>query len=189
MVHRCVRCSRSRTSWSAHASCCIDGRRGAERAPRGAKPTPQHAALLHARNGVQMSSVDAFCPVRPRAFWHGGHSADTTNRHRGTRAQVLGIVLRQLPAGALKQHLVLNQPPTTLRGPKDVDAVSPRKSVTEAELTKQLAAIGSHKKDKCKGKDKGVENFTKPCPTCGKTGHWKRTCWYNPSEGSGNDRW
>ena len=107
----------------------------------------------------------------------------------------IGVALRMLPDGPLKQHLVLNSAllATWVTLKAEIDNV--RRAQAAASSTPQpmdLSAYGAQELDsfqkgksrgkgKAKGKDKGKpkDNVPTPCPICGKAGHWKKDCCYN----------
>ncbi|CAK0798994.1 unnamed protein product, partial [Prorocentrum cordatum] len=112
----------------------------------------------------------------------------------------VGIVLWQLPDGALKQHLVLNMDRfdtwTNIRTeieavrraqqaashgarPMDVDTLALLRQVPEVK--------GKGKTGGGKGRD--FKAPTTNCPICDKPGHWKKDCWHNPAnKGAGSGK-
>ena len=122
----------------------------------------------------------------------------------------IGVVLRQLPEGGLRQHLILNSSRVTTWALLKQEVESVRRAqmslqssaypMDVSELSTQLAALGIRlpkgKGAKGGGKSSGKSSSksdvpTSPCPICGKTGHWKRDCWYNDtakSSGKGSGK-
>ena len=115
----------------------------------------------------------------------------------------LGVVLRNLPKGSLREHLILNADRFKTWGslrdeisnivraqataqsrpsPMDMDSMV-------RDMQTQLNAITKGKgkgKDSGKSNGKGKEQLPKtPCPLCNKPGHWKRDCWYNTDNKGG----
>ena len=118
----------------------------------------------------------------------------------------IGVVLRQLPEGGLRQHLILNSSRVTTWALLKQEVESVRRAqmslqnaaypMDVSELSTQLAALGiklpKGKGGKGGGKTPGKSSTktdvpTTPCPLCKKIGHWKRDCWYNetPPKGTG----
>ena len=105
----------------------------------------------------------------------------------------VGIVLKQLPPGSLKDHLVLNADKfdTWAKVREELEIVR-RATMTSSSsvpmdvdsLTKQLNALGYQVKGKGKGKKPGSgarDGVPKEvCHTCKKAGHKAEDCWYNP---------
>ena len=113
----------------------------------------------------------------------------------------LGVVLRNMPKGSLREHLILNADRfrtwTALRD--EIASVARAQATAQArpasmDLDAMMRDLQSHihalGKDKGKGggksssstaavppKDKNLPKT--PCPICGKM-HWKKDCWYNP---------
>ena len=108
----------------------------------------------------------------------------------------IGVALRMLPDGPLKQHLVLNSARLNTWVTLKAEIGNVRRAQAAASSTPQpmdLSAYGtqnldafrkgkSRGKGKGKGKDKGKpkDNVpTTPCSICGKAGHLKKDCWCN----------
>ena len=125
----------------------------------------------------------------------------------------IGVLLRRLPEGALKQHMLLNSTRLTtweavklevenLRRaqiavgvgsnpvPMEVDALSKQIGALTSQIKGwkgKSAGKGTKGKDSGKGRGAGApDNLpTNPCPICGRMGHWKKDCWYNAEKGAG----
>ncbi|CAK0865658.1 unnamed protein product, partial [Prorocentrum cordatum] len=123
----------------------------------------------------------------------------------------IGILVRSLKEGPLRHHLLLNSQRLNtwelvkaevenLRRAQTATTASTGTGPTPMDidsLARQLAALGFKGGKNGKGgngkgrggkagKGKGSDNLpTKPCPICGKTGTWKRDCWWNTTAASG----
>ena len=132
------------------------------------------------------------------------HRYETSSKETFSDNIRLGVVLKNLPIGSLREHLILNADKfktwqllrdeianisraqaTALNrsSPMDLDAVTAQMQALEL----RLEAF----KGKAKGKGKGKHDKLpdKPCPICNKPGHWKKDCWWNPdrdASGKGN---
>eukprot|EP00971_Amphidinium_carterae_P194206 3853846-Amphidinium_carterae.1 len=102
----------------------------------------------------------------------------------------VGLVLKQLPDGALKQHVVLNLEKwdTYEKLRMEIENISRAQLAAQHSSTPMdLAAINATKgggspmkggKGKDKGKDKGGGKGNQDaCRICGRTGHWAKDCW------------
>ena len=118
----------------------------------------------------------------------------------------IGVVLRQLPEGGLRQHLILNSSRVTTWALLKQEVESVRRAqmslqnsaypMDVSELSNPLAAFGI-RLPKGKGAKGGGKSFgktakgeapTTPCPICGRVGHWKRDCWYAESSQKGSGK-
>ncbi|CAK0899647.1 unnamed protein product, partial [Prorocentrum cordatum] len=120
----------------------------------------------------------------------------------------IGMLVRSLKEGPLRHHLLLySQRLNTWELVKaEVENLRRARIATTAStgagptpmdidsLARQLAALGfkggkggnGKGRNGKAGKGKGADDLpTKPCPICGKTGHWKRDCWWNTTAASG----
>ena len=112
----------------------------------------------------------------------------------------VGVALRMLQDGPLKQHLVLSSARLTTSVMLKAEIDNVRRAQAAASSTPQpmdLSAygtqeLGSFQKGKSRGKGKGKGKskgkpkdnlLTTPCPICGKAGRWKKDCWCNISGG------
>ncbi|CAK0840427.1 unnamed protein product, partial [Prorocentrum cordatum] len=123
----------------------------------------------------------------------------------------IDILVRSLKEGPLRHHLLLNSQRLNtwelvkaevenLRRAQIATTASAGTGPTPMDidsLARQLAALGFKGGKNGKigngkgrngkaGKGKGADDLpTKPCPICGKTGHWKRDCWWASTAASG----
>ena len=92
----------------------------------------------------------------------------------------IGVALRMLPDGPLKQHLVLNSARLTTWETLKAEIDNVRRAQAAASSTPQPKRMSQ-----------GDDIPKTPCPICGKTGHWKRDCWHNEAnrkhKGKGKD--
>ena len=107
----------------------------------------------------------------------------------------IGTLMRQLPEGPLRQHVILNSARlntwATLK--QEVEAVRRAQSSAMSgpapmDVSAFVQTKGGWKGGKAKGKGKGDKSGldkvkpTTPCPLCGKM-HWKRDCPQNKGKG------
>lgn len=113
----------------------------------------------------------------------------------------VGKLLRRLPEGPMRQHLILNSGRLTswalMRD--EVEnlrlaqlATSSGPSPMDIGMVEDVNAL---QKGKCKGKGKkgsgkggGAKGsaLDSPCLICGKMGQWRRDCWYNEKNQQGS---
>ena len=119
----------------------------------------------------------------------------------------IGTLLRRLPEGPVRQHLLLNSARLTgwasmrdevenLRRAQLASASGPMPMDVSA-LEGEMAAFNVKGKGGKSGKGKGfTKNYgakdsaqSDACGVCGKMGHWKKGCWYNvPVYGKGKSK-
>eukprot|EP00971_Amphidinium_carterae_P082050 1623115-Amphidinium_carterae.4 len=105
----------------------------------------------------------------------------------------VGIILKQMPESALRQHLILNLERwnTYERLRQEIENIARAQIASSGTpMPMDLGALQDTKGSKGKGKGRGKGGYGQPqkigpCHICGKQGHLARDCWQNQNQNGG----
>ena len=161
------------------------------------RSSTRHAGLL-----MDLLSVDLSGDIQAKIelFNRDVVRYETSSGEKLAESVKVGTILKNMPEGGLKQHLILNIHKFTtwallaneiieVRRAQSAAQSGPQPMVVDALVQKQVSAQlkalgikgkGFGGKDGGKG---GKGKPSKPCPICGKA-HWKSECWCNKDGGN-----